>query len=314
MTIDFNSDAFDDLFWRNKATGDNGIWTMGAEDIGFAFGGSFGISAEPNTDWYVGGVNDIDGNEAPDLLWRNQRTGENGFWLLDGAGITVTTTATFESQDNTDWVLASSNDINQDGEIDLLWRNQRTGENGLWLMDYDPTTGAYDRTDTIVVESQPNSQWVIGGSGDFNGDGEEDILWRNYQTGDNGVWFMDYDPLTGAYNRLASVTIDPQSNTAWYIAGTADLNQDNNLDILWRNNETGDNGVWFMDGTSGGTDSDALERLATEVIESQRNTDWVLANNVGNQNIIQGAFASVGLRVGPDIDDDLLNMGSSDLV
>jgi hypothetical protein len=35
----------------------------------------------------------------------------------------------------------------------------------------------------------PNA-WVVVGTGDFNGDGKSDILWRN-SNGDVGIWLMN---------------------------------------------------------------------------------------------------------------------------
>jgi FG-GAP repeat len=35
----------------------------------------------------------------------------------------------------------------------------------------------------------PNA-WVVVGTGDFNGDGKSDILWRN-SNGDLGIWLMN---------------------------------------------------------------------------------------------------------------------------
>ncbi|MEN6601479.1 MAG: VCBS repeat-containing protein, partial [Bryobacteraceae bacterium] len=75
-----------------------------------------------------------------------------------------------------------------------------------------------------------------------NGDGKVDILWRNYATGANDVWYMNGVQRTGeAY--LSAVT-----DLNWKIAGTGDFNGDGKVDILWRNYATGANDVWYMDG------------------------------------------------------------------
>ena len=37
----------------------------------------------------------------------------------------------------------------------------------------------------------PDTNWEIVGTGDFNGDGKTDILWRNKSTGQNVVWLMN---------------------------------------------------------------------------------------------------------------------------
>jgi hypothetical protein len=32
--------------------------------------------------------------------------------------------------------------------------------------------------------------WHIAGAGDFNGDGQTDVLWENTITGERGMWLM----------------------------------------------------------------------------------------------------------------------------
>ena len=49
-----------------------------------------------------------------------------------------------------------------------------------------------------------DTAWQIGGTGDFNGDGQTDILWRYYGTtayqGLNDIWYMN-----GTKNSSASL-------------------------------------------------------------------------------------------------------------
>jgi len=33
--------------------------------------------------------------------------------------------------------------------------------------------------------------WQVVGVGDFNGNGEDDILWRHALSGENSIWFMN---------------------------------------------------------------------------------------------------------------------------
>ena len=34
----------------------------------------------------------------------------------------------------------------------------------------------------------PNLQWAVAGIGDFNGDGKDDVVWRNASAGTNTIW------------------------------------------------------------------------------------------------------------------------------
>jgi hypothetical protein len=99
-----------------------------------------------------------------------------------------------------------------------------------------PTTG------TVFLNTVADLNYQIVGTGDFNGDGYIDILWRNVSTGQNAVWYMSGTTYTG-YAILNSMT-----DLTWQIVGTGDFNGDGKVDILWRNSSTGQNAVWFMNG------------------------------------------------------------------
>jgi hypothetical protein len=77
---------------------------------------------------------------------------------------------------------------------------------------------------------------------DFNRDGRVDILWRNYSTGANRIWYMN------SSNKLGEKLLSSATDKNWKIAGTGDFNGDGKVDILWRHAVTGANRVWLMDG------------------------------------------------------------------
>jgi hypothetical protein len=39
--------------------------------------------------------------------------------------------------------------------------------------------------------------WVISGTGDFNGDGKKDIFWTNTDTGDRAMWLLNGNTVIG---------------------------------------------------------------------------------------------------------------------
>jgi hypothetical protein len=59
----------------------------------------------------------------------------------------------------------------------------------------------------------PDQTWTIVGTGDFNGDGKTDILWRNTSSGQNAVWYMDGVTVTGF------AILDSMPDQAWNIVG-----------------------------------------------------------------------------------------------
>src|SRR6202030_1944254 len=80
-------------------------------------------------------------------------------------------------------------------------------------------------------------------SGDFNASGKQDILWRNTQTGEVRLWYMNGLTVV-ANDALATVGLD------WQIIGIADFDGSGFSDILWENANSGDFAIWTMRGDS----------------------------------------------------------------
>lgn len=85
------------------------------------------------------------------------------------------------------------------------------------------------------------SNWFIVGSGDFDGDGNSDILWQDANSGTVAVWLMNGASVTTSAS-IAAVS----SN--WFIAETGDFNSDGKSDVLWRDSNAGGVAEWWMNG------------------------------------------------------------------
>ena len=178
-----------------------------------------------------------------DILWRNATTGQDSVWVLNGTPLA--SSAFLQPNIPGPWQIVGSGDFDGDGKPDILWRNATTGQNSLWLMNGATTTN----TAFLPTVADPN--WTVAGIGDFDGDGKADILWRNIATGENSVWLMN------GLSLASSGFLPRVPDLNWTIAAIGDfsgrLNSITGLvksDILWRNTATGQNSMWFVDGTA----------------------------------------------------------------
>jgi hypothetical protein len=95
---------------------------------------------------------------------------------------------------------------------------------------------------TVASQAPSTSRSAVGA--DFNGDGQTDLLWRNYTTGENTVWLMN------GTTPVSMKSLTSVANLSWRLEGANDFNSDGKPDIIWRNYATGQNAIWFMDGTA----------------------------------------------------------------
>jgi hypothetical protein len=103
--------------------------------------------------------------------------------------------------------------------------------NSVGVFGLSSSTGAQ----TPVITS------FISYSGDFNGDGKQDILWRNTQTGEVRIWYMNGSTILSD-DYVVTVGLD------WKIAGIGDFNGGGISDILWENTVNGSVAIWIMRG------------------------------------------------------------------
>jgi len=176
----------------------------------------------------------FDGNQKPDILWRNTANGNNSVWFMNGT--TLAGGAELQPVPDVNWQLAGAADFNGDGATDLLWRRPMTGQNAVWLMNGTARIGAAD----LPAVSDPN--WNIEATGDFNGDDVIDIVWHNHATGWVVIWTMNGTSLVSGAEVSYAVDLN------WHVAGAADFDLDGQNDLLWRHATNGMNVIWRMNG------------------------------------------------------------------
>jgi len=232
---DFNGDNRSDILWRNVVSGENYLYPMD----GLTILGSEGyLRTVADLSWGVAGIGDFDGDGRADVLWRNSSSGENYVYFMNGTAIAAE--GYLRSVSDQSWQVAGVGDFNGDGKDDILWRNAVTGENYLYPMDGLTILGTEGYLRTVADLS-----WQIAGVGDLDGDGKADVLWRNASTGENYLYPMDGLTIKPTEGYIRTV-----ADQNWQMAGVGDYDGDGKADVLWRNDSTGENYLYPMDGTT----------------------------------------------------------------
>jgi subtilisin-like proprotein convertase family protein len=169
--------------------------------------------------------------------WNNTRS--EGTWRLfvvDDVGADIGAIGNWALEMST----VEKGDFSLDGQADLLWRHDLSGENVLWYMEGNTLFTGELTNPTVLADVR----WRMVGTHDFNGDRRTDILWRHAQSGENVLWFMDKNTLvSGTFTNPPAL-----ADVNWQMAGTGDFNGDAKPDILWRHDVSGENVAWFMNG------------------------------------------------------------------
>jgi hypothetical protein len=228
---DLDGNGTADLLWRDVNTGRIHAWLL--ENA--ALLQSVQISGPIGSNWTIVGIGDISGDARGDIILRNRTTGAVEGWLMDGAMRLAVGTIGASSG----LVPQYLGDLDGDGLHDIIWRT-KAGAPRLWLLD-----GLTRRFDGPIAGLTTNvgTAWKIAGTGDIDGNGTSDILWR-HTSGAVVAWMMD-----GA-TRTEVATVHAGVGSKWRIETLRDLDGDGRHDLVLRNSLNGDVYGWLMEGTS----------------------------------------------------------------
>ena len=173
----------------------------------------------------------------PDLVWRNETTGNTRVWTMNG-------TSFVSSADlvplGGHWKLQGAADFNADGNADLLYRNDADYSTLIWYLN---GTGILR---TGSAPSVTDANWKIVAIGDMDRDGYPDLIWRHQTSFATAVWLMRDNVPMSVYT-LPSVT-----DSNWQVKGLGDFNRDGQLDIVWRHGPNWITAIWSSPGRTVG--------------------------------------------------------------
>ena len=225
---DFDGDGDDDVFFRHT-TGPTAFWIMQGRTIVRA-----AASATAGADWHMHAIGDFDGDGRDDLLWRNTTTGDVAMWRMNGEQL-LDSSIFFRLSDS-NWQIQLAADFNGDGRDELVWRHATTGQMAMWDLGLNGRT----IVNGAVFANVPDLGWKIVTSGDYNGDGKADLLWR-HTDGSIAMWEMSHRTILDG-----SVMLNVPA--AWETERSGDFDKNGRDEVIWRNRNDGSVAMWELDG------------------------------------------------------------------
>jgi hypothetical protein len=235
---DFNGDAKLDFLWRHD---DGRLFAWSMNDRLPVSVSLLPASMSVGAQWKAVAVADINRDGSPDILWQKDDRSLS-IWFMNGTNFVQGVSVQNGKPVGNGWRVVGMADLDNNGSMDFLWQHE-TGNVAVWLMDHYsfafPVEARLLRPGIFV-----NPKWRVVGVSDFNDDGQSDLLWQ-HEDGWVAVWFM-----VGT-NWLGSTYLNDGNPVSlrWRVVGTADLNQDGQKDIVWKNSD-GVMAVWYMNGTT----------------------------------------------------------------
>lgn len=225
-TADLDGDGQGELIWWNSTTASVSAWQIRNSQIVSKTGfGSTGYVQAP-----VAGMGDFNGDGKVDLLIRHRGKGTTTIWEMDG--LRRSRQLALPSSTDIRWEVKAIGDLTGDNQAEIVWQHPG-GRVAIWSIQNSTYQSAVQFTPT-------SSSDKVQGMGDFDGNGQYDILLRDTRSGAVTIWQMN------GLTREATIALPTKLSANQQIVDIADLNSDGKSDIVFRDTVTGANGVWFM--------------------------------------------------------------------
>lgn len=190
---DFNEDGHADLVWQHD-DGRAAVWTMnGTTQLrGEVLDLEPAPFLSPHPDWRIRAVADLNGDGRPDIVWQNRTTGAIAAAVIFNRMAVYDVTFSPGSVADPAWEIVGAADFDRDGQTDLLWKHQTTGQIATWSLRWSwASTWTVIEGALLEPAQVSDTDWKIRGTADIDRDGQADILWQHQTQGLIAVWLMN---------------------------------------------------------------------------------------------------------------------------
>jgi hypothetical protein len=174
-------------------------------------------------DWIVDGTGDFNNNSTDDILVHRDVGGNRTLEVMVMNNNVVTSNVTL-GVNATTWDLDSIGDFNGNGTSDIL-QHQIDLSNGTMALRSQLVSN--NVVQSVATLSVRGADWQVDGTGDFNGDGTDDILSHRDSGG-----VRTFEVLTIQNNAVVSSTTIAQTGTNISVGGIGDFNNNGTDDFL----------------------------------------------------------------------------------
>jgi Tol biopolymer transport system component len=206
-------------------------------------------------------ANDPDGSN-PNAFIQDIRTNLTRR-IADEAGTLTSTYAQSISADGRSMALYTSQGAFL---VTVFGQTDFDGDGVSEFVSYDPDSGNVAinyffgedsfYSGNVSSAAQLGPDWMLEATGDFDADGkEDDFAWRNYVTGENALWFTEFNTwhpvrsLTSLF--VGGRTLLEVVGEHWKLQGAGDFDDDYYQDdLVWLDSTTGEVIIWYTENGS----------------------------------------------------------------
>jgi RHS repeat-associated protein len=260
-TGNINADIDTNMTWHNYAASPSAAlaWTMQGTGGNTIAGGKLTNFAVSNT--YRLALGDLGGDGFSEMIWFN-RGGDRTIvaWdvnettseiqVLPTGGLVQDPSGAANATAAPGFELVGAADFNHDGIDDLVWFNPTSNTPVVYFM---AKVGAKYRYTGAQTLQTPGTGFMLEGVGDFNRDGNPDLVWQSNSGETLVIWHMSYDGTKLVHGGVVSNTSGQTQLVAagFRVNSVGDANKDGIPDLYFVNEASGSVVIWYMGGPEG---------------------------------------------------------------